>query len=321
MIRRRTLLAAAALPNLNGARAQNFPDRDVRLVCAFPPGGTGDLFFRILAERLAALWGLTVVVENRVGAVGMVAAEAVSRMPPDGHAVVMTSMGLYTVLPQLPGQPMPLDPARELTPISNGCGIYNILVSRPQAPFRSVAELVAQAKAAPGKFTYASGGTGSSQHLAGELFKALAGVDLLHVPYRGGAQAVIDLTAGRIDVMFGNLPEFLGQIRGGGLVPLAFGGARASPLLPELPLVSRDVPGFEVSNWFGIAGPRGLPPDLVGAWTQALQRVHADVGFQARMAESGMESLLGTPADLLRTIAADMQRWGTVIRASGIRAE
>lgn len=318
---RRTLLAAACLPFSQGARAQSFPDRDVRLICGFPPGGTGDLFFRILAERLAAAWSRPVMVENRAGAVGMVAAEQVSRMTPDGHTVVMTSMGLYAVLPQLPGQPMPLDPERDLTPISNGCGIYNILVSRPNPPFRSVAELIAQAKAQPGKLTYASGGTGSSQHLASELFKALAGVDLLHVPYRGGAQAVIDLTAGRVDVMFGNLPEFIGQVRSGGLHPLAFGGARVSPLLPELPLIARDVPGFEVSNWFGIAGPRGMSPEVVAGWTRVLQRVHAEPAFQQRLAESGMESLLGTPQDLQQTIEADRKRWGTVIRAAGIRAE
>lgn len=146
-------------------------------------------------------------------------------------------------------------------------------------------------------------------------------VDLLHVPYRGGAQAVVDLTAGRVDVMFGNLPEFIGQIRSGGLYPLAFGGARVSPLLPELPLIARDVPGFEVSNWFGIAGPRGLPPEIVAGWTQALQRVHAEPSFQQHLTDSGMESLLGTPQELQQTIAADRTRWGTVIRSAGIRAE
>ena len=324
-MRRRLLLTAAlaaplAAPPRRHAAAQPAAARELRLVCAFPPGGSGDLFFRLMADRLPALAGRPVLVENRVGAVGMVAAEAVSRMAPDGQVVVMTSMGLYAVLPQLPGQPMPLAPEADLTLISNGCGIYNILVERPDAPFRTVAELIAAAKAAPGRLTYASGGSGSSQHLAGEMFKAMAGVDLLHVPYRGGAQAVVDLTAGRADVMFGNLPEFLGQIRGGGLRAIAFGGAAGSPLLPGLPLIAQEVPGFEVSNWFGICGPKGMPAEAVAGWTTLLARLREDAEFQRRVAENGMEILFGTPDQFRATIEADKARWGAVIRRAGIRA-
>jgi tripartite-type tricarboxylate transporter receptor subunit TctC len=319
MMHRRTLLAAtAALPLAWPTLAQ---PRELRLICAFPPGGSGDIFFRLMADRLPAITGRPVLVENRVGAVGMVAAEAVSRMAPDGSVVVNTVMGMHAVLPQLPGQTMPLNPDTDLTPISNGCGIYNILVSRPDAPFRTVVELIAAAKAAPGRLSYASGGTGSSQHLAGEMFKAMAGVDLLHVPYRGGAQAVIDLTAGRVDVMFGNLPEFLGQIRGGGLRAIAYGGASTSPLLADLPLISRDVPGFQVTNWFGICGPKGMAPETVAAWTDLLQRLGADAEFRRRIAENGMEILFGTPEQFRATIAADKARWGQVIRSAGIRAE
>lgn len=318
-MRRRTILAAAA--SLPLARAATAQQRELRLVCAFPPGGSGDIFFRLMADRLPSIAGRPVLVENRVGAVGMVAAEAVSRMPPDGTVVVNTVMGLHAVLPQLPGQSMPLNPDTDLTPISNGCGIYNILVSRPDAPFRTVAALIAAAKAAPGRLTYASGGTGSSQHLAGEMFKAMAGVDLLHVPYRGGAQAVVDLTAGRVDVMFGNLPEFLGQIRGGGLHAMAYGGGTSSPLLPDLPLISRDVPGFEVTNWFGICGPRGMAPETVATWTAMLRGLGADADFQRRVAENGMAILFGTPDQFRATIAADKARWGQVIRSAGIRAD
>ena len=317
---RRTLMAAAAAALPIAAFAQGAP-RDIRLVCAFPPGGSGDIFFRLMADRLPAIAGRPVLVENRVGAVGMVAAEGVSRMPPDGNVVVNTVMGLHAVLPQLPGQSMPLNPDADLTLISNGCGIYNILVSRPNAPFRTVAELIAAAKAAPGKLTYASGGTGSSQHLAGEMFKAMAGVDLLHVPYRGGAQAVVDLSADRVDVMFGNLPEFLGQIRGGGLRAIAYGGAGVSPLLPEPPLISRDVPGFEVSNWFGICGPKGMSAETVAAWTGLLGRLGAENPHRRRVAENGMEILFGTPAQFRSTIDADKARWGAVIRNANIRAE
>jgi len=318
MHRRTILAAAAALPLVRSAAAQ---PRDLRLICAFPPGGSGDIFFRLMAERLQPIVGRPVLVENRVGAVGMVAAEAVSRMAPDGNVVVNTVMGMHAVLPQLPGQAMPLNPDTDLTLISNGCGIYNILVARPDAPFRTVPELIATAKAAPGRLTYASGGTGSSQHLAGEMFKAMAGVDLLHVPYRGGAQAVVDLMAGRADVMFGNLPEFLGQIRGGGLRAMAYGGASTSPLVPGLPLIQRDVPGFEVTNWFGICGPKGMAPATVASWTELLRRLGADAEFQRRVAENGMEILFGSPAAFRTTIEADRARWGQVIRSAGIRAE
>lgn len=318
MHRRAILASTAALPFARAAAAQQ---RELRLVCAFPPGGSGDIFFRLMADRLPAIAGRPVLVENRIGAVGMVAAEAVSRMPPDGNVIVNTVMGLHAVLPQLPGQAMPLNPDTDLTPISNGCGIYNILVSRPDAPFRTVAELIAAAKAAPGRLTYATGGSGSSQHLAAEMFKAMAGVDLLHVPYRGGAQAVIDLTAGRVDVMFGNLPEFLGQIRGGGLRAMAYGGASTSPLLPDLPLIARDVPGFLVTNWFGICGPKGMSAETVASWTALLRRLAADSEFQRRVAENGMEILFGTPEEFRATIAADKARWGQVIRSAGIRAE
>jgi tripartite-type tricarboxylate transporter receptor subunit TctC len=153
------------------------------------------------------------------------------------------------------------------------------------------------------------------------LFKQSAGVDMLHVPYRGGAPAVVDLLAGRVDVMFGNLPDFIGQLRDGGLRPIAACGERTSSLLPNLPLISRDLPGYSVSNWFGLAAPKDLPPAILQAWTRALLKVRDDPEFQRRMNENGMEVLLGTPEEKQRTIAADKARWGEVIRRANIRAD
>ena len=318
---RRVLLAALVAAGLAAPTRAAFPEREIRFVCGFPAGGTCDLLSRLLAEHLAPIFGQRVIVENRTGAAGMIAADHVAKAPPDGHTVVLATMAMYTVQPVMPGVRMPFDVDRDLTPIANVANVYNILVASPQAPFRSVAELIAYAKQNPGKLSYASAGNGTSQHLAGELFKQLAGVDMLHVPYRGGAPAIVDIVAGRTDMMFGNMPEFLGQIRGGGLRPIAFGAPRASPLFPDLPLIRDTVPGFEIRNWFGVAGPGNLPPAIVARWNEALRQVAAQKSFQDRMAEAGMEIIVGSPEELRATIAADRARWAEVIQKAGIRAD
>jgi tripartite-type tricarboxylate transporter receptor subunit TctC len=310
-------LFAAALP----ARAQDFPSKDIRFLCGFAPGGTCDLLSRILAEHLSPVLGQRVVVENRTGASGNIAADAVAKSPPDGHTVLLATMALYTVMPQMPGMRLPFDVDHDLTPISNVANIYNVLVVSPQGPIQSAQQLIDLARANPGKLTYASAGNGGSQHLAAEYFKRLAGVDLLHVAYRGGAPAIVDIAAGRTDMMFGNLPEFLGQIRDGGLRAVAFGAPNPSPLMPDVPLISATVPGFTVRNWFGVAGPGGMPKPVLDRWLTALQRVNADPVFQRRLAENGMESLIGDPNSFRSTIQEDRRRWGEVIRAANIRAD
>ncbi|MBL6077935.1 tripartite tricarboxylate transporter substrate binding protein [Belnapia sp. T18] len=310
-------LFAAALP----ARAQEFPSKDIRFLCGFAPGGTCDLLSRILAEHLSPVLGQRVVVENRTGASGNIAADAVAKSPPDGHTVLLATMALYTVMPQMPGMRLPFDVDQDLTPISNVANIYNVLVVSPQGPIQNVRQLIDLAHANPGKLTYASAGNGGSQHLAAEYFKRLAGVDLLHVSYRGGAPAIVDIAAGRTDMMFGNLPEFLGQIRDGGLRAVAFGAPRPSPLMPDVPLISATVPGFTVRNWFGVAGPGGMPKPVLDRWVTALQRVNVDPVFQRRLAENGMESLIGDPDSFRSTIQEDRRRWGEVMRAANIRAD
>ncbi len=199
--------------------------------------------------------------------------------------------------------------------------MYNILVASPNGPFKTIPELIAYAKQNPGKLTYASSGNGTSQHLSAELFKRLAGVFILHIPYRGGAPAIIDIVAGRTDMMFGNMPEFLGQMRGGGLKPIAFGAPRASPLYPDLPLISATLPEFKITNWFGVVGPGGLPAEWVGYWNRALNTVAKQPAFIKRMTDNGMDILTGTPEEFQATIAADRKRWGEVIKGAGIRAD
>lgn len=310
-------LSAFALP----AGAQEFPSRDIRFLCGFAPGGTCDLLSRFLGEHLTPVLGQRVVVENRTGASGMLAVDAVAKAAPDGHTVVLATMAMHTILPEMPGVRMPFDVVRDLTPIANVANVYNILVASPDAPFNTIPELIAHARANPGQLTYASAGNGTSQHLAAELFKRLAGVDILHVSYRGGAPAIVDIVAGRAHMMFGNMPEFLGQIRGGGLRPIAFGAPRASPLFPNLPRIADTLPDFTVRNWFGIAGPGNLPRPILDRWHAALARVMADPAFQRRMADNGMEIIFGSQPEFVSTIAEDRRRWGEVIRAANIRAD
>ncbi len=320
----RRLIIAAALALLTAAapaRAQEFPSKDIRFLCGFAPGGTCDLLSRFMAEHLTPIFGHRVVVENRTGATGNIAADFVAKSAPDGHTVLLATMALYTVMPQMPGMHLPFDIDRDLTPISNLANITNVLVVSPQSPIRTVPQLIEMARARPGGLTYASAGNGGSQHLAAEMFKRMAGVDLLHVPYRGGAPAIVDIAAGRTDMMFGNLPEFLGQIRGGGLRVIAYGAPDPSPLFPELPAIQATVPGFVVPNWFGVAGPGNMPRPVLERWVAAVRQVNADPVFQQRLRDNGMTSLIQGPDAFRADIARERQRWGEVIRAANIRAD
>src|SRR4051794_17004394 len=221
-MQRRTLVkagTAAALGALAGspAWAQKLTG-DVRLLCGFAPGGTADYLCRILADSLTPEVGQKVIVDTKTGASGFIANEVVANSTPDGRTIGLAAMAAFCVAPVMPGQKLPINVDTDLTPIANIAGVYNMLVFGKHVKFRTVPELIAHAKANPGKLTYASAGNGTSQHLAGELFKKMAGVNILHVPYRGGAPAIQDMVAGNCDIMFGNMPEFLGQIGGGGLI-------------------------------------------------------------------------------------------------------
>ncbi|MCR0985380.1 Bug family tripartite tricarboxylate transporter substrate binding protein [Roseomonas populi] len=321
LLRRRALLGGAAAAGLPFAAWAAFPDHDVRLLVGFSAGGAVDLVARLVTDPLRVALGQNVVVDNRPGASGLIAAEAAAKAPPDGHTLYVVAMSAYAVLPQLPGQPMPINMEKDLAPVGNVAGVLNALVVSPNSQFRSVSDLIAYAKANPDKLTYASTGNGTSQHLAGELFARQAGIKMTHVPYRGGSNAIVDITAGRVDMMLGNFPEFIGQIRDGGLRLLAFGGTQASPLFPQKPLIRDTLPGFEVTSWIGLAGPAAMPQEAVERWDAAMAKVTADPEFRRRVTENGMEVLGGDQAAFRATIAADRQRWGDVIRGANLRAE
>jgi tripartite-type tricarboxylate transporter receptor subunit TctC len=323
-MQRRTFVSAglAALGTMAGmpAWAQKIAG-DVRFFCGFPPGGTADLLCRILADAAKPEIGQNVIVETKSGASGFIANEVVANSPPDGRTVGLAAMAAMCVSPVMPGQKLPINVDTDLTPIANIAGVYNMLVFGKHVPFRTVPELIEQAKKNPGKISYASAGNGTSQHLAGELFKKMAGVNLLHVPYRGGAPAIQDIVAGNCDIMFGNMPEFLGQIGGRNLIPIAFGSPRVSPLFPNLPLISQFLPGYEVVNWFAVFGSKGLPADLVGVWNKALRAAVAKPEVQKRFLENGMDTVIGSPEQLKATIVADRKKWSEVIQAAGMRAD
>ena len=324
-MKRRTLLGVGGAAALGLAGTPAWPQAkitgDVRFFCGFPPGGTADLLCRIMAEALKPEIGQNVIVETKSGASGFIANETVANSAPDGRTVGLAAMAAMCVAPVMPGQKLPINVDTDLTPIANIAGVYNMLVFGKHVPFRTVPELIDHAKKNPGKITYASAGNGTSQHLAGELFKKLAGVNLLHVPYRGGAPAIQDIVAGNCDIMFGNMPEFLGQISGGNLIPIAFGSPRPSPMFANLPLISQFVPGYTVVNWFAVFGSRGLSADLTETWNKALRAAVAKPEVQKRFLDNGMDTVIGSAAELKATIAADRKKWEEVIKEAGMRAD
>ena len=312
--------AAIALSSAVPAVAQDqFPQREVRFINAFSPGGTADLLARILADQLSQQFGQRVVVDNRTGAGGTIGTSETARAAPDGHTILLASMGIMTITPQI--QSVPYDVDRDLTPLANAASVYNILVANPNGPVRTWQDLARVSRERPGGLSCATVGAGSSQQLSCVLFASLTGARLEQVPYRGGAPAILDITAGRVEVMFGNMPEFLGQIRDGGLRPVAFGAAEASPLLPEIPVISKTgLPEFVIPNWFGVVGPGGMAPALVARWNAEINRALQAPEVQRRFVENGLQRLGGSREDFARQIAADREKWGKVIREHNIRA-
>ncbi|SHK37440.1 Tripartite-type tricarboxylate transporter, receptor component TctC [Roseomonas rosea] len=314
--------AAGALlaPAASDAADPPFVSREVRFLNPFAPGGTSDLIGRILADQLGKQIGQQVVVENRTGGGGVVATQELVRSAPDGHTILLASMGILTITPQM--QPLPYDVEKDLIPVVNIASVYNILVTGPRSPIRSWQDLAQMAKDRSRPVSCATVGAGSSQQLSCILFAALTGGQITQIPYRGGAPAILDISTGRVDVMFGNMPEFLGQIRDGGLRAVAYGAAEASPLLPNLPVISKDgLPGFVIPSWFGVVVPGRTPDAMAARWNAELNRAMQSPEVQRRFVENGLQQLGGTPEDFLRQIAADRQRWGGIIREHNIRPE
>lgn len=322
---RAPVLAASALVFLLGhvlpADAAGYPTRNVTLVVAFTPGGPSDLLARIVGRRLSEMLGQPFVIENRPGAGGNIAAEFVAHAPPDGHTLLMGNNSILATNASL-YKKLGYDGERDFQPISLIGTQANILVVRPDLPARSVAEVIALAKASPGKFNYASSGYGAAAHLAGELFKAQAGIDIVHVPYKGAAPALQDLIAGQVDMMFATAASAIGHINGGLVRALAVTTAQRTALLPDVPTVGQaGLPGFEASTWHGLVAPRGTPPDVVEQLHQTLVRALADPSTRKELTDLGVDIETNTPDEFAGYIRSETAKWAAIVKAAGARLE
>jgi tripartite-type tricarboxylate transporter receptor subunit TctC len=312
---------AAALPAFPPlARAQSYPTRPVRLVVGFGPGGASDILARLIGQWLSDRAGWTVVVENRPGAAGNIAAEAVAHAPADGYTLLLMTSGnainvsLYDKLN--------FDFIRDIAPVASIAFNPAVMEVGPSFPGRTLPEFIAYAKANPGRMTMATSGGGSLPHIWGELFKMTAGVDLIPVPYRGGSgPAITDLIGGQVDVTFDPLLSSMEFIKAGKLHALAVTGANRSELLPQVPAIAEFMPGYEAGAWLGIGAPRTTPPEIVGRLNAEIGAALADPRLRARIAELGGTVLASSPADFAQLIVKDTEKWGKVIRTANIRPE
>ena len=321
MLRRRHLLAVG-LAALSLARAQPAaawaPSRPLRLVVPFPAGGATDVAARILAERLTETLGQPVVVENRTGSSGNIGMENVVRSAPDGHSLLMGTSGALTVNPHLFPN-LGFDPAKDLAPVSLAFTTDNALIVNPNMPAQTVAEFLALARSRPGAFSYGSAGAGSSTHMAAELFRLAAGIQVLHVPYRGSAPALNDTVAGNVQFMVDQLPSCIGQIQAGRVRALAVTGPRRSPLLPDVPTVAEaGLPGAENTSWGAVLVPAGTPEAAIARLGAAVREAVGVPAVKERMAQAGADAAASSPAELAALMRREAERWGKVVKDAGI---
>jgi tripartite-type tricarboxylate transporter receptor subunit TctC len=320
-IGRRLLLAGAAGTLARPAAAQAWPTRPVTIIVAYPPGGATDVVGRLLAERLRDRLGQPVVVDNRPAGGATIGMAQAARAPADGYTLAIGNGHTLSIIPFLHADPGYV-PTRDFSPVSLVCTTSNLLVVHPSLPVRSLADLIAYAKANPGQLNYASTGSGSPGHLAAELFKTMAGIDMVHVPYRGAAPVLSDMLAGRVQVYFAVPTSVAGVIREGRLRAVAVTAARRSPLFPDLPTVEEaGLPGFVVESWYGLIGPGGLPAPILARLQRDTMAVMQEPEMRARLAAAGLEPLTSTPEAFAQLIATELERWGPVVRASGARVE
>jgi tripartite-type tricarboxylate transporter receptor subunit TctC len=306
-------------PRFRAARAQTYPSRPVHCIVGFPAGGPNDIVGRPIGRWLSERLGQQFIIENRPGAGGIIAAEAVMNAVPDGYTldIVGAPQAISTTL----YDNLNFNLVRDLTPVASIVRVPLVMEVNPAVPAKTVPEFIAYAKANPGKLNMASGGNGTSDHVCGELFKMMAGVNMVLVPYRGGAPALTDLIGGQVQVLFDPIPASIGYIRTGKLRALAVTTATRSDALPDIPTVGEFVPGFEASSWYGIAAPKKTPAEIVEKLNVAINSAIADPKLKARFTDLGGMVLAGSPADFGKLIANETEKWAKVIRAANIRVE
>jgi len=303
------------------ANAQAFPAKPVKLVIPFPPGGSLDNVGRLLAQKISESWGQPIVVENRPGAGGNVGADAVAKSPADGYTVVMGALSTHAVNPSLYPK-MPYDAVKDFAPISLVAITPNVLVVNSAVPVNSLKDLIAYARANPGKVNFGSGSNGSAGHLAGELFKVDTGTDVAHIPFKGAAPATQALLAGDTQFMFDNLANAMAQLKGGRIKAIAVTTAQRSRLAPELPTMAESgMPGFDISTWFGILAPAGTPPGVVAKWNAELVKALNAPDVREKMLAQGAEPAPTTPAEFASFIARERDKYARIIKASGAKVD
>jgi len=313
--------SALAVAPFMPARAAWTPSQPIRLFIGYPPGGAVDILFRVVAEGMQRVRGVASVPEVRSGAYGFIAAQAASRAAPDGYTLASAIMGMMSVAPAIPGIPIPFDLDRELTPVVNLAGTPMALVVRPDAPFSDIDGLIAYARQRDGAATFASSGNGSINQLGALLFANAAGVRLNHISYRGGAPALLDVSAGRVDMMVANVAEVSASIRGGQLKALGVTAAEPSPLMPELTPLAGRFPTLEINNWFGMVGPAGLPADIRDGLVEIFQATLRDAQTARTLMERGLIPIGEAGDAFAQRIQRDRARWRQVVANNNIRGD
>ena len=317
---RRVVAAACMLfAFLSVAAAQDYPNRPVRLVVPFPPGGINDIVARVISQHLGERLGKQVIVDNRGGAGGVVGSEIVANAPKDGHTLLIVSLAgavnpwLYT---------LPYDPVKSFAPVAMLVAAPNVVTVNPALPVSNIKEFVALAKSKPGELQYASSGVGTFLHLAGELFKITAGVDILHIPFRGAGPALIDVVGGHTHAAFGSVTSSIPHIRAGKLRPLGVGSLKRSPTLPDVPtVIEAGVPGYEAANWIGLVATGGTPDTIVARLHKEISEVMASPEVQKLFASEGADIVHMSTAQFSAYITSEIDKWGRVVKQAGIKAQ
>jgi tripartite-type tricarboxylate transporter receptor subunit TctC len=311
---------AAALPTLPRiTRAETYPSKPVRFIIGYTPGGSADITARLMGQWLTERLGQPFIVESRAGAGSNIGTEAVIRSPPDGYTILLAApanainASLYAKLNY--------NFLRDVSPVAGIIRFPNVMEVNPSVPAKTVPEFITYAKANPGKINFASSGSGSTIHMSAELFKMMTGIDMVHVPYRGSALAMTDLLGGQVQVMFDNVPSSLEQIRSGKLRPLAVTTSMRSEALPDVPTVADFVPGYESSAWYGVAVPKGTPPEIIDTLNREINTGLADPKLRARFTELSAAVLPGSPADFGKLLVDETEKWAKVVKFAGIKPE
>ena len=321
---RAIFVCAALLLSTPGALAQSlatYPNKPIRIIVPVAAGGIADVFSRLIGVRLTELWGQPIIVENKPGGGGNIGADFVAKSVPDGYTLVMGYVGPNAVNPALFKQ-MPYDPIRDFVPIALVIEAEGLLAVNPSVvPVRTVPELIALAKAQPGKLSYSSGGVGTSSHLAGELFKSMAKVDMVHVPYKGNVPSITDLLGGQVGLSFATMPTVLPHVRAGRLRGVAVIGNDRSPALPELPTVAETIPGFTVNNWIGLFAPAGTSPEIINKLNAEVNKFMETADVQKKIETDGARFVRKSPEEFSQFVKAETVKWAKVLKDAGIQPE